>query len=113
MKKDKRTDLQKVFEKQTPTIIGVSAKEYIQTYCAWLEFQIEKSKYTFTLEWLKEHKRFIKIRAIEQELNMPDSTLIKAVNGVQSLPKKWFALLNDFLYGFVKTNERWQNIKTD
>ena len=46
--KDEKTDLQKVFEKQTPTIIGVSAKEYIRTYCSWLEYQIEKSKITPT-----------------------------------------------------------------
>ena len=49
------------------------------------------------LSWLKENKRFIKIRAIEQELHMPDSTLIKAVNEVQSLPKKWHEPLEQFL----------------
>ena len=49
------------------------------------------------LDWLKNNKRFIKIRAIEQELNMPDSTLIKAVNEVQSLPKKWIEPLDKFL----------------
>lgn len=49
------------------------------------------------LDWLKNNKRFIKIRAIEQELNMPDSTLIKAVNEVQSLPKKWIEPLELFL----------------
>ena len=54
------------------------------------------------LNWLKQNKRFIKIRAIEQELKMPDSTLIKAVNDTQSLPKKWIEPLNKFLNGFVK-----------
>ena len=49
------------------------------------------------LDWLKENKRFIKIRAIEQELKMPDSTLIKAVNGTQNLPKKWVELVNNFI----------------
>jgi fructose-1,6-bisphosphatase len=49
------------------------------------------------LDWLKKNKRFIKIRAIEQELNMPDSTLIKAVNEVQSLPKKWQEPVNNFI----------------
>ena len=56
----------------------------------------------YMLSWLKDNKRFIKIRAIEQELNMPDSTLIKALNEVQSLPKKWHEPLNNFLNGFVK-----------
>ena len=54
------------------------------------------------LDWLKKNKRFIKIRAIEQELNMPDSTLIKAVNEVQSLPKKWQEPLSKFLIGLTK-----------
>jgi len=40
--KDNRTELQKKFEQQTPTIVGVSGKEYLQTYCSWLELQIEK-----------------------------------------------------------------------
>lgn len=49
------------------------------------------------IDWLKKNKKFVKIRAIEQELNMPDSTLIKAVNGVQKLPKKWKDPLNKFV----------------
>jgi len=49
------------------------------------------------LDWLKKNKKFVKIRAIEQELNMPDSTLIKAVNGVQKLSKKWEEPLNKFI----------------
>ena len=39
-----KTKLQKEFEKQTPTIKNVSDKEYLQTYCAWLEKQVEKVK---------------------------------------------------------------------
>jgi len=64
------------------------------------------------LDWLKKNKRFIRIRAIEQELNMPDSTLIKAVNEVQSLPKKWQEPLSKFLTGLIKPEAGWQNIKT-
>ena len=41
------------------------------------------------IDWLKENKKFLSIRAIEQHLKMPDSTLIKAVNDSQNLPKKW------------------------
>ena len=39
-----KTKLQKQFEQQTPTIMGdgISGKEYLQTYCVWLEFQVEK-----------------------------------------------------------------------
>jgi len=54
------------------------------------------------LNWLRKNKRFIKIRAIEQELNMPDSTLIKAVNEVQNLPKKWVEPLNQFINNLKK-----------
>lgn len=65
------------------------------------------------LNWLKQNKRFIKIRAIEKELNMPDSTLIKAVNEVQSLPKKRTESLNAFLTGLIKPEAGGKNIKTD
>jgi hypothetical protein len=33
------------------------------------------------IDWLQKNKQFLSIRAIEQHLEMPDSTLIKAVNG--------------------------------
>lgn len=49
------------------------------------------------INWLRDNKRFIKIRAVEQELNMPNSTLIKAVNNVQKLPKKWNKPLDKFI----------------
>jgi hypothetical protein len=54
------------------------------------------------MNWIKQNKRFVKIRAIEQELKMPDSTLIKAVNEVQNLPKKWIKPLNEFLITLKK-----------
>jgi len=40
--KAKKTELQKKFEAQTPTIMSVNAYEYLITYAAWLEVQIEK-----------------------------------------------------------------------
>jgi hypothetical protein len=49
------------------------------------------------IEWLKENKQFLSIRAIEQHLEMPNSTLIKAVNGVQDLPKKYYNRLEKFI----------------
>jgi len=46
---DKRTKLQKKFEEQTPTIKSslkpmnlAHQVEYLQTYCTWLELQVEK-----------------------------------------------------------------------
>lgn len=52
-----------------------------------------------SIEYLQKHKQFLSIRAIEQHLEMPDSTLIKAVNGSQNLPKKYEERLSKFLMG--------------
>jgi hypothetical protein len=49
------------------------------------------------IDWLKNNKDSLSIRGIERQLKMPDSTLIKAVNGSQKLPKKWVEPLNQFL----------------
>jgi hypothetical protein len=49
------------------------------------------------IEWLRKNKDSLSIRGIEKQLNMPDSTLIKAVNGTQELPKKWIKPLEDFI----------------
>ena len=49
------------------------------------------------IDWLRENKNSLSIRGIERQLKMPDSTLIKAVNGSQELPKKWIEPLNRFL----------------
>jgi len=39
-----KTDLQKEFEKQTPTIKGVSEIEYLKTFISWLHLQVEKAR---------------------------------------------------------------------
>lgn len=49
------------------------------------------------IEWLRKYKDSLSIRGIEKQLNMPDSTLIKAVKGTQQLPKKWIEPLNEFI----------------
>jgi hypothetical protein len=49
------------------------------------------------INWLRKNKESLSIRGIERQLKMPDSTLIKAVNGSQSLPKKWIEPLNKFI----------------
>lgn len=41
---DNRTELQKKFEEQTPTIKGIKGKEYLQVFCSWLHLQVEKSE---------------------------------------------------------------------
>lgn len=108
--KDKRTELQKQFEAQTPTIKNINGNEYNLVYCAWLEFQIEKP---LTIDWVKTNKEILSIRAIEKAIKCPTDTLQKAVNGSQSLPKKWHEPLQQYLTGLIKPEVRWQNIKTD
>lgn len=39
---DNRTELQKNFEEQTPTINGVGRIEYLQTFVSWLHLQVER-----------------------------------------------------------------------
>ena len=51
------------------------------------------------INWLKQNKKFLSIRAIEQHLKMPNSTLTKAVDGSQNLPKKWEETLKTFIIG--------------
>ena len=38
-----KTELQKQFEEQTPTIKDVTSTEYLQTFITWLHLQIEKA----------------------------------------------------------------------
>jgi hypothetical protein len=61
---------------------------------------------------LKKNKNYLSIRGIEKELGMPDSTLIKAVNGVQKLPEKWKKPLADFIRALAK-NLITENSTTD
>jgi len=63
------------------------------------------------IDWIKENKQFLSIRAIEQHLKMPDSTLIKAVNGSQNLPKKYDERLSKFLMVLQKPQSVDKNLK--
>jgi hypothetical protein len=49
------------------------------------------------IDWIKENQNILSIRGIEKFIGMPDSTLTKAVNGSQSLPKKWEKPLEEFI----------------
>lgn len=63
------------------------------------------------IEWLQKNKQFLSIRAIEQHLEMPDSTLIKAVNGSQNLPKKYEERLSKFLMGLQNPKSGGKKLK--
>lgn len=64
-----------------------------------------------SIEYLQKNKQFLSIRAIEKYLEMPDSTLIKAVNGSQNLPKKYEKRLSDFLMGLQNPKSVGKNLK--
>ncbi len=49
------------------------------------------------LDWIKQNKNFLSIRAIEKHIGMPASTLAKAINGSQSMSKRWIEPLNKFV----------------
>ena len=63
------------------------------------------------IEWIQKNKQFLSIRAIEQYLEMPDSTLIKAVNGSQNLPKKYEVPLSEFIMGLQNPKSVGKNLK--
>tara|TARA_R100000995_G_scaffold70727_1_gene39320 strand:+ start:5484 stop:5819 length:336 start_codon:yes stop_codon:yes gene_type:complete len=61
--------------------------------------EVEHNK---NLVWVKENKDFLSIARIEKDIGMPETTLLKAVNGIQHFPKKWEADLDDFVRKFRK-----------
>lgn len=54
------------------------------------------------LSWFKKNKKFIKIRAVENEIGMPHDILQKAVLDKQGLPKKWIKPLENWYKEFIK-----------
>lgn len=84
-----KTRLQQQFENETPTIKGVSGKEYLQTFCAWLETQVEKLEEQLNPNALKKgeyggyfetttdvrfhHDHYMQVRRARKEtLTLPD-----------------------------------------
>ena len=49
------------------------------------------------INWLRKNKESLSLRGIERQLKMPDTTLVKAVNGSQKLAKHWQEPLSKFL----------------
>ena len=49
------------------------------------------------LDWIKANKDVLSIRGINTRLGMPNSTLTKAVDETQNLPKKWIEPVNEFV----------------
>ena len=49
------------------------------------------------IDWLRKNKESLSLRGIERQLKMPDTTLVKAVNGSQKLAKHWEEPLGKFI----------------
>lgn len=54
------------------------------------------------LNWLVKNSQFLSIRKIEQELDMPSTTLYKYVTGERELPEKWREPLSGWVAEFIK-----------
>jgi hypothetical protein len=52
------------------------------------------------LEWFIRKKDFIKINRIEQELDIPEGTLKKFVDGNRGLPENWHPTVIDWIRKF-------------
>lgn len=53
------------------------------------------------IDWLRKNKKYLSIRAIEQEIGCPTDTLQKFING-RNLPEKWIKPLTKFIKAFAK-----------
>lgn len=47
--------------------------------------------------WIKENKELLSIAGIEKAAGLPETSLLKAVNGGQKFPKKWEDKLSEFI----------------
>lgn len=54
------------------------------------------------LDWLKSQKDYISIYKIERELEMPEGTLKKFVDGNRRLPEKWHEPVMVWVRAFKK-----------
>jgi len=53
------------------------------------------------IDWIRKNKKFLSIRAIEQEIGCPTDTLQKFVN-CRNLPEKWIEPLEKFIKALKK-----------
>jgi hypothetical protein len=47
--------------------------------------------------WFKKYRKFLNIRAIEIELEMPATTLSKELSGQQKMSRKWWGKVEEFV----------------
>lgn len=61
------------------------------------------------IEWLRENKEYLSIRAIEKKIGCPPDILSKAINGRQKLSEKWHEPLRIFLDKFINSLSIYDN----
>ncbi len=49
------------------------------------------------IEYIRKNKNFLSIRAIEEHLGMPSTTLQKEIDGSQKMSKKWYSTVENFV----------------
>jgi len=47
--------------------------------------------------WIRDNKELLSIAGIEKAAGLPETSLLKAVNGGQKFPKKWESKLSEFV----------------
>ena len=115
---DERTILQKEFELQTPTIRKVGGREYLRTYCAWLEFQheaqqkeierLKEDKLFYSNQWEKVSKENTKLKEEIEQFN-EDNTIL---SGEIRILKQYAEIArNDKRQRKIRLNEALKEIK--
>jgi hypothetical protein len=61
-----------------------------------------KKKVYKELDWLIKRKKFISIFAVEKELDMPEGTLKKFVEGKRGLAEQWHDPVRQWVKNFKK-----------
>jgi len=56
------------------------------------------------IDWLRKYKHVLSLTAIEKELGMPETILIKAVTDKQKLSEKWHEPLAAYIKRLCKTS---------
>jgi len=84
--------------------LNVNNFSFLVTFFLFLKIKIYISSTNFkstnmseVVTFFKKHKTVLSIRGVEKSIGLPNDTLIKAVNGRQSLPKKWEEPLKELI----------------
>ena len=97
---DNRTELQKKFEEQTPTIKGKRKIEYLQTFVSWLHLQVEQLQG----EKLPIHIVSKSVFCEDCKHNVEDLLLMECLNAIEYLTDELNTNQFDTLIKKIKEN---------